>query len=136
MAPILRRTDLHTEEVRLGILALQGAIEKHCEVSPLPMRSVRYPHELADCDGLIIPGGESTTIWKQMEEMGFIEVLKTFSGAIFGTCAGLIIMARLGLLDIAIERNGYGRQIQSFECSVDFQGDAMRALFIRAPRIR
>lgn len=124
------------EGIRLGVLALQGAFEKHREICPVPTKLVRYVHELESCDGLIIPGGESTTIWKQMEEMGFIPALKGFPGGIFGTCAGLIIMAKLGLLTIEVERNGYGRQIDSFLTSLDFQGTPLAALFIRAPRIR
>ncbi|MCH9611227.1 MAG: Pyridoxal 5'-phosphate synthase subunit PdxT [Chlamydiales bacterium] len=117
------------------MLALQGAFEKHREICPVPTRLVRYPHELDSCDGLIIPGGESTTIWKQMEEMDFIPALKNYTGALFGTCAGLIILAKLGLLAIEVERNGYGRQIDSFLTSLEFDGQDIAALFIRAPRI-
>ena len=124
------------EGIKLGVLALQGAFEKHAEICPVPTRHVRYPVELQSCDGLIIPGGESTTIWKQMEELDFITAIKEFEGPIFGTCAGLIILVKLGLLDVIVERNGYGRQINSFLTSLDFKGKPIAALFIRAPRIK
>ncbi len=124
------------EGIKLGVLALQGAFEKHREICPVPTRLVRYPQELQSCDGLIIPGGESTTIWSQIEEMDFIEALKAFPGPIFGTCAGLIILAKLGLLDVEVERNGYGPQINSFLTSLEFKKKPIAALFIRAPRIK
>lgn len=130
------RKSLPFEEIKIGVLALQGAFEKHREICEAPSVLVRYVEELDSCDGLIIPGGESTVIWKQMEEMGFISALKAFPAPIFGTCAGLIILARLGLLDCEVERNGYGRQIDSFQASLDFKGVPMASLFIRAPRIK
>ncbi len=130
------RKSLRFEGIKVGVLALQGAFEKHREICEAPSVLVRYVDQLDSCDGLIIPGGESTVIWKQMEDMGFISALQTFPRPIFGTCAGLIILARLGLLNCEIERNGYGRQIHSFQASLDFNGVSIASLFIRAPRIR
>lgn len=123
----------------IGVLALQGAFVKHEQMLKelgVQHLQVRYPHELARCDGLIIPGGESTTMTYQIQELNFLDPLKEFAKdhPIFGTCAGMILMARegiLSLLDISITRNAYGRQCASF--LVDLHG--IPALFIRAPRI-
>ena len=121
------------EELKIGVLALQGAFEKHREILKVPTRLIRYPEELGSIDGLIIPGGESTTMKKQMEEMNF--ALESFDRPIFGTCAGAILLADLGKLSIEIKRNGYGSQINSFITSLDFEGKPISALFIRAPII-
>jgi 5'-phosphate synthase pdxT subunit len=115
------------------------------------VRQVRYPYDLADLTGLIIPGGESTTISKQIDRSGLREGINTLARQrpIMGTCAGLILMARdladervsgLNLLDVAVTRNSWGRQVHSFttplEVHVNGQRDTVPAVFIRAPRIK
>jgi len=144
-----------TDVVRIGVLALQGDFDRHakalarCGVEAV---EVRKPEQLADVDGLIIPGGESTTLLKLMHEWGFVGALQQFHAGgrpLFGTCAGLILLARdvenprqfaLGLIDVGVERNAYGRQRESFETqgSVTLDGRAtpVEMVFIRAPRIR
>jgi 5'-phosphate synthase pdxT subunit len=141
--------------MRIGVLALQGDFARHaaalarCGVEAV---EVRRPEELADVDGLIIPGGESTTLLKLMDEWAFVPALEKFHAAgrpIFGTCAGLIVLAReverprqfsLGLIDVTVERNAYGRQRESFEASgtvtLDGRAHPFEMVFIRAPRIR
>jgi len=141
--------------MRVGVLALQGDFALHakalgkCGVEAV---EVRKPSELDDVEGLIIPGGESTTLLKLMDAWNFTSTIETFHGAgkpIFGTCAGLIILARevesptqfsLGLIDVTVERNAYGRQRESFEASGVARLDAgpipLEMVFIRAPRIR
>src|SRR5438309_6744339 len=141
--------------MRIGVLALQGDFARHaaalgrCGVEAV---EVRRPEELSEVDGLIIPGGESTTLLKLMDEWAFVPALEKFHAAsrpIFGTCAGLILLARevesprqfsLGLIDVGVERNAYGRQRESFEASGVATLDAgpvqLEMVFIRAPRIR
>jgi 5'-phosphate synthase pdxT subunit len=141
--------------MRVGVLALQGDFALHakalgkCGVEAV---EVRKPSELDDVEGLIIPGGESTTLLKLMHAWNFTSAIETFHDAgkpIFGTCAGLIILARevespkqfsLGLIDVTVERNAYGRQRESFEASGVARFDAgpipLEMVFIRAPRIR
>ena len=101
---------------------------------------VRLPHELAGLDGLVIPGGESTTMIRLAELYELDGAIGAFGGAIFGTCAGMIVLDRehLGLADIEVDRNAFGRQVKSFEADVDLAGDGppLRGVFIRAPRIR
>lgn len=138
--------------MKIGVLALQGAFREHkqaferlgCEVV-----EVRLPQQLAGLAGVVIPGGESTTMARLMRDYGLDVSLKAFyadGGALWGTCAGAIALAtelvgfpaqpRLGLLDIAVARNAYGRQIASFETDIEVAGlGPFRALFIRAPRI-
>jgi 5'-phosphate synthase pdxT subunit len=99
---------------------------------------VRTPRDLEGLDGLIIPGGESTTMGLGMEREGLAEPLSDFvrSGRpVLGTCAGMIMLDRehLGLLDVAVRRNAFGRQLASFEADLDFEGEPLRAVFIRAP---
>jgi len=142
--------------MRIGVLALQGAFREHImmlealEVTAVP---VRQPGQLADLNGLVIPGGESTAIGKLMDSYGFYEPIVQHHGAgmaIWGTCAGAILVARevldaipdqrsLDLMDISVRRNAFGRQVDSFEADIDFQGlegpDAYRGVFIRAPWI-
>ena len=109
---------------------------------------VRRPQQLDGLDGLVLPGGESTAIGRLVRLAGLEEPLRAFRGPVFGTCAGLILLARaasdgvpgqplLGLLDVAVRRNGYGRQVASFEADLDLAGEAepLRGVFIRAPRI-
>jgi 5'-phosphate synthase pdxT subunit len=136
---------------RVGILALQGDFAAHAAVlSELDARpvEVRRCAQLDSIDGLIIPGGESTTLLNLMEDEPWFDTLRSFhagGGAIFGTCAGAILLARevvgpsqpsLGLMDVVVRRNGYGRQVDSFEESIELTGDAepLQAVFIRAPR--
>ncbi len=141
--------------MRIGVLALQGDFARHAEVLVslgVEVQEVRKPQELLRCDGLIIPGGESTVIMRQIDFIGLREPLLTFAKKkpIFGTCAGLILMSKtiqssplkpLQLLDIEIERNAYGRQIESFQSSILLNLSSghpkiFPAFFIRAPRIR
>jgi 5'-phosphate synthase pdxT subunit len=141
--------------MRVGVLALQGDFALHaralakCGVEAV---EVRKPAELDAVEGLIIPGGESTTLLKLMDAWDFAPAIEKFHGRgkpIFGTCAGLILLARevesprqfsLGLIDVSVERNAYGRQRESFEASGVATLDAgpvqLEMVFIRAPRIR
>lgn len=136
----------------IGVLALQGDFEAHqTALSKIQVSGVqvRKPEQLNSIDGLIIPGGESTTLIKLMNAYEFIEPLKHFhaSGkAIFGTCAGSILLARqiegtaqfsFGFIDMTVIRNGYGRQVQSFEADffVKTWKEPVHGVFIRAPRI-
>jgi 5'-phosphate synthase pdxT subunit len=135
----------------IGILALQGAYEAHARTLlslGVTTKLIRTPDELENLDGLIIPGGESTTMLKFLERNGFLESLTTFvrRTPTFGTCAGAIILAKnvenpaqqsLGALDITVERNAYGRQIDSsiITAPTKLEGDSLEMVFIRAPRI-
>ena len=138
---------------KIGVLALQGAVSEHLDSIRLAGGegvAVKRTEQLADLDGLIIPGGESTTIGKLMRKYGFIEAIRGFSDAgkpIFGTCAGMIVLARkleggeephLSLMDITVARNAFGRQRESFETDLEVKGfdTPVRAVFIRAPLIR
>ena len=100
---------------------------------------VRKPEQLEGLDGLVIPGGESTAITRLMQLYGIDEALRRFEGAVFGTCAGMILLDRehLGLVDLVAERNAYGRQVASFEADLELSGDAepLRGVFIRAPQV-
>jgi len=130
----------------VGVLALQGDFEAHAkvlrELGAHP-REVRTPAGLEGLDGLIIPGGESTTMTLGIEREGLAEPLRELAAAgtpIFGTCAGLIMLDRdhLGVMDIVARRNAFGRQVRSFEADLDFpgmDGGPVRAVFIRAPWI-
>lgn len=121
---------------RIGVLALQGAFSKHCEMLRrlgVEALEVRTGGCLDLCDGLIIPGGESTSMLS-ISEMN----LRSFKKPIFGTCAGMILMTRFGFLDLSIKRNAYGRQINSFSKELILYLDQpckMDAIFIRAPKI-
>ncbi|HEY3019426.1 MAG TPA: pyridoxal 5'-phosphate synthase glutaminase subunit PdxT [Solirubrobacteraceae bacterium] len=130
----------------IGVLALQGDFEAHAkvlrELGAHP-REVRTPAGLEGLDGLIIPGGESTTMTLGIEREGLAEPLRELAAAgtpIFGTCAGLIMLDHdhLGVMDIAARRNAFGRQVRSFEADLEFpgmEGGPVRAVFIRAPWI-
>ena len=125
------------------MLALQGAFREHEEsLARLGAHvvEVRQPAELESLDGLVIPGGESTTIEQLARLYGLDEAIKRFDGAVFGTCAGMILLDRehLGLADIEVDRNAYGRQVWSFEADVQLAGDdlPLHGVFIRAPRVR
>ncbi len=137
----------------VGVLALQGDFALHrraLERAGAAVREVRTPADLAGLDGLVLPGGESTTMLKLMERTGMEAAIRAFhehGGPMFATCAGLILVAgrvtgpaqrSLALLDAAVERNGYGRQMDSFETDLPWTGDSgrIRGVFIRAPRIR
>lgn len=135
----------------IGVLALQGAFEVHArrlaELGAITSL-IRRPDQLAALDALVIPGGESTTFLKHLEREGFYDTLDTFvhTKPIFGTCAGCILLAKdvtnptqrsFGVLDIAVERNAYGRQNDSAILTADtaLRGGPLEMIFIRAPRI-
>jgi 5'-phosphate synthase pdxT subunit len=127
-------------QLRIGVLAVQGNFREHAAVlrrlGAEPVE-VRLPEHLEGLDGLILPGGESTTIGRLMRLYGLDEALRSFDAPIFGTCAGMIVLDRdhLGLGDFRAERNAFGRQVRSFEADLDIgHGDEpLRAVFIRAP---
>jgi len=142
--------------MKIGVLALQGDFAEHITVLEkldVDVREVRLPEHLAGLDGLIIPGGESTTIGKLAVDFSLLEPLRRFGEqkAIWGTCAGAIFLSKdarrsqplLGLMDITVERNAFGRQIASFETDLDIpalklvdpQERPYHAVFIRAPLI-
>jgi 5'-phosphate synthase pdxT subunit len=128
--------------VRIGVLAIQGDFREHANVlrrlGAEPVE-VRKAEELQGLDGLVIPGGESTAIARLARIYGFEETLRRFERPVFGTCAGMILLDRnhLGLVDLAVRRNAYGRQVASFEADLELDGDAepLRGVFIRAPRV-
>lgn len=139
----------------VGVLALQGAFSKHIQVIKslhVNTQEVRSESELSRCDALIIPGGESTTMMRLINFSNLREPLVSFAQEkpVFGTCAGIILLSKeilsdkmqpLGILDISIERNAFGRQIESFSAEINLFLDAKRphpfhAFFIRAPRIK
>jgi pyridoxal 5'-phosphate synthase pdxT subunit len=130
--------------MKVGVLALQGNFREHIATLAglgVEAMEVRKPQHLEGLDGLIVPGGESTAIGRLIGLYGLEEPLRTFPGAMFGTCAGMILMGRDGLLgqvDIGVDRNAYGRQVASFEADLDLEGDALplRGVFIRAPRVK
>ncbi len=101
---------------------------------------VRKPEQLDGLDGLVVPGGESTTFMRLMRLYGLDEALRTFAGPVFGTCAGMIVLDRghLDLMDLEVDRNAYGRQVASFEADLRLGNDEqpLRGVFIRAPRVR
>jgi 5'-phosphate synthase pdxT subunit len=100
---------------------------------------VRKPEQLADLDGLVIPGGESTTFMRLMRLYGLDDAVRAFTRPMLGTCAGMIVLDRnhLGLVDVEVDRNAYGRQVASFEADLDLgDGAPLRGVFIRAPRVR
>jgi len=139
----------------IGVLALQGAVREHLRMlERCGARGIalKYPAELPLCRGLVIPGGESTTIGKLMEACGFLEDVRELARGglpVFGTCAGLIMLARrlvegdqplLGLMDITVRRNAFGRQVDSFEAElalkdIEDASHPFRGVFIRAPWI-
>ncbi|SHE32014.1 pyridoxal phosphate synthase yaaE subunit [Ferrithrix thermotolerans DSM 19514] len=139
--------------MQIGVLALQGDFLEHSEMLDslgVKVSTVRLPRDLDSIDGLILPGGESTTISKLLETSGLKEALLSRTDLpVFGTCAGLILMSRsivdgrddqfsFGYLDVEVRRNGFGRQIRSFEADIDVEGVSpppMKAVFIRAPVI-
>ena len=138
--------------IKIGVLALQGAVEEHIRsIGQAGAEGVvvKRVEQLGELHGLIIPGGESTTIGKLMRKYGFIDAIRQFAAdgkPIFGTCAGMIVIAKeiegqpeahLGLMDIKVARNAFGRQRESFETDLEVKGieGKVRAVFIRAPLI-
>lgn len=139
--------------MKIGVLALQGDVREHCNsirICGAEPVEIKYRNQLTDVRGLIIPGGESTTVGKLMVRYGMLEVLTEMGRngfPIFGTCTGLILLAkdiagsdqpRLGLMDVTVERNAFGRQIASFEKDLvipELGSPDFHAIFIRAPYI-
>ncbi|WP_096271801.1 pyridoxal 5'-phosphate synthase glutaminase subunit PdxT [Paucisalibacillus globulus] len=138
--------------MKIGVLGLQGAIQEH--INQIEMLGcfgviIKNPEQLEEVDGLILPGGESTAIRKLIDRYGFFDPLKQFSSnhkPIFGTCAGMVLVAKelsesqdshLGLIDICVKRNAFGRQKESFEAELTVKGikTSYPAVFIRAPYI-
>jgi pyridoxal 5'-phosphate synthase pdxT subunit len=138
-------------QVQIGVLAVQGDVREHgvmLRALGARVSEVRTERELEGLDGLVIPGGESTAIGRLVRLYGLEEPLRRFPGALFGTCAGMILLARtsvdgvpdqqhLGLIDITVRRNAFGRQVASFEADLDVDGEdePVHAVFIRAPWI-
>jgi pyridoxal 5'-phosphate synthase pdxT subunit len=129
--------------VTVGVLALQGGFAAHASILRslgAEVREVRTPEDLDGLDGLVLPGGESTTMTLGIEREGLGDPLRELVRAgtpVLGTCAGLIMLDRshLGVLDVRAERNAFGRQVHSFETDLEILGDPVRAVFIRAPWI-
>lgn len=140
--------------MKVGVLALQGDVREHARALDLAGATpvlVRYADEIADVDALILPGGESTTIGKLLDRFGLLDPVTNRAREgmpLYGTCAGAILLAqrilgdqdaphRIGLMDIGVHRNAYGRQVDSFESDLVIEGVAepFRAVFIRAPAI-
>jgi pyridoxal 5'-phosphate synthase pdxT subunit len=131
-------------ELRIGVLAVQGGFEAHLAILRrlgAEVREVRTPEDLVGIDGLVIPGGESTTISMGIDGAGLSRPIKEFhaaGGPVFGTCAGMIVCddGHLGLIDATATRNAFGRQLHSFEADLEIAGigdEPLRAIFIRAP---
>jgi len=124
------------------VLAVQGNFREHAAMLRrlgAEAVEVRKPEELEGLDGLVVPGGESTTFMRLMRLYGLDEAVRAFGGPVFGTCAGMIVLDRnhLGLADLEVERNAYGRQVASFEADLALAGEhePLRGVFIRAPRV-
>jgi len=129
--------------LEIGVLAVQGDFREHAAMLRrlgAEVVEVRTPEQLRDVDGLVIPGGESTAIMRLARLYGLDEALREFGRPILGTCAGMIVLdrAHLGLADILVDRNAYGRQVASFEAELELDGESrpLRGVFIRAPRLR
>ena len=127
----------------IGVLAVQGNFREHVAMLRrlgADAVEVRKPEQLQGLDGLVIPGGESTTFTRLMRLYGLDEAVREFAGPLLGTCAGMIVLDRrhLGAVDIDVDRNAYGRQVASFEADLALVGEAepLRGVFIRAPRVR
>jgi 5'-phosphate synthase pdxT subunit len=128
------------QPLRIGVLAVQGNFREHVQMLRrlgAEVTEVRKADQFGDLDGLVIPGGESTTFTRLMHLYGLDDAVKAFDRPIFGTCAGMIVLDRnhLGLVDLSVRRNAFGRQVASFETDLDVEGESepMRAVFIRAP---
>jgi 5'-phosphate synthase pdxT subunit len=128
--------------VKIGVLSVQGNFREHvaalARLGADPLE-VRLPEQLEGLDGLVIPGGESTAMVRLIRLYGLESALRAFAGPVFGTCAGMILLdrAHLGLVDLEVERNAYGRQVASFEADLRLEGEdePLRGVFIRAPRV-
>ena len=137
--------------MRIGVLAVQGNFREHLAAlrrAGAAAVEVRLPEELVGLDGLVIPGGESTAIGRLIRLYGLEDPIRAFPSPILGTCAGMILLARdavdgvpgqplLGEIDLVVRRNGYGRQVWSFEADVELVGEErpFHGVFIRAPRV-
>ena len=135
----------------IGVLAVQGNFREHSAMLlqlGAEVVEVRKPDQLEGLDGLVVPGGESTAIGRLIRLYGLEEAIRDFAQPILGTCAGMILLARdavdgvpeqpyLGVIDLVVRRNGYGRQVRSFEADLDLAGEdePLRGVFIRAPRV-
>jgi 5'-phosphate synthase pdxT subunit len=136
------RIEAVSETPKIGILAVQGNVREHAamlrRLGADPVE-VRLPEQLGELDGLVIPGGESTAIARLVRLYGLEETIRSFRRPILGTCAGMILLDRrhLGVLDLEVNRNAYGRQVASFEADLDLAGadEPLRGVFIRAPRV-
>ena len=129
--------------MRIGVLALQGNFREHAAMLRrlgADVVEVRKSSQLEALDGLVVPGGESTTFMRLMRLYGLDEAVREFTRPVLGTCAGMIVLDRnhLGLVDIDVDRNAYGRQVASFEADLRLADDErpLRGIFIRAPRLR
>jgi 5'-phosphate synthase pdxT subunit len=129
--------------MRVGVLAVQGNFREHAAMLRrlgADVVEVRKPEELEGLGGLVVPGGESTTFMRLMRLYCLDEALRTFTGPVLGTCAGMIVLDRghLGLMDLEVDRNAYGRQVASFEADLRLRDDdePLHGVFIRAPRVR
>ncbi|MCQ6282742.1 pyridoxal 5'-phosphate synthase glutaminase subunit PdxT [Bacillus sp. EB600] len=138
--------------VKIGVLALQGAVREHIkavENCGAEAVAIKHKEELREVDGLILPGGESTTMRRLIDKYDFMDALKEFANEgkpMFGTCAGLILLAKnlvgydqphIGVMDVTVERNSFGRQRESFEADLSIKdvAEGFPAVFIRAPHI-
>jgi pyridoxal 5'-phosphate synthase pdxT subunit len=135
----------------IGVLAVQGNFREHAAMLKrvgAEVVEVRKPEQLERLDGLVIPGGESTAIGRLIRLYGLEEAIRRFTRPVLGTCAGMILLAReavdgvpgqplLAKVDVVVRRNGYGRQVRSFEADLELDGDPdpLRGVFIRAPRV-
>jgi 5'-phosphate synthase pdxT subunit len=126
--------------LRIGVLAVQGNFREHAQMLRtlgVDVAEIRKPEQLDGLDGLVIPGGESTTFMRLMRLYGLDTALADFPAPVFGTCAGMIVLDRdhLGLVDVRVRRNAFGRQVSSFETDLELPGETepLRAVFIRAP---
>jgi pyridoxal 5'-phosphate synthase pdxT subunit len=135
----------------IGVLAVQGNFREHAAMLRrlgAEVVEVRKPEQLEGLDGLVVPGGESTAIGRLIRLYGLEEAIRRFAQPILGTCAGMILLARdtvdgvpdqplLGAIDLVVRRNGYGRQVRSFEADLELPGEnvPLRGVFIRAPRV-
>ena len=145
-------------DARIGVLALQGNVSEHIDAFLLALErmghgpssevfEVRSPADLTECNALAIPGGESTTISRLIDKNNLYEPIRHFKGGIFATCAGMVLMATcvddsrihpLGLMNMTVDRNAFGRQKESFEADIAIEGldgGAFHAFFIRAPLV-
>jgi pyridoxal 5'-phosphate synthase pdxT subunit len=129
--------------MKIGVLAVQGNFREHVAMLRrlgAEAVEIRKPEQLQGLDGLVIPGGESTTFMRLMRLYGLDEAVREFGGPVLGTCAGMIVLDRrhLGAVDVEVDRNAYGRQVASFEADLALAGadEPLRGVFIRAPRVR